>query len=114
MDMSEKEKVVLCGSNAYEQKYYFNPEFNNLPEAIKEEIKILCVLFTEDVGGILLFEYEPDGTLRLRVETAEEDILFDEIGCELKIKQLQTEKADLLHGLELYYKVFYLHKELEG
>ena len=40
-------RVVLCGANAYEQKYYFNEKFNRIPDAIKEELHIICVLFTE-------------------------------------------------------------------
>ena len=31
-----------------------------------------------------------------------------EIGCELKIKQLQKDKQQLFSSLELFYKVFYL------
>ena len=47
------ERSVLCGANAYEQKYYFNKEeYGNLPQSIQEELHILCVLFTEEVGGI--------------------------------------------------------------
>jgi len=41
-----EEKIVLCGANAYEKKYYFNPLFEALPEGIKEELNIICVLFT--------------------------------------------------------------------
>ena len=48
-----EEKKILCGASHYEQLFYFNPEFDSLPKAIKEELNILCVLFTEDVGGIL-------------------------------------------------------------
>ena len=49
-----QDKVILCGSNKYEQKYYLNEDFNGLPEEIKKELKIMCVIFTEEVGGILL------------------------------------------------------------
>lgn len=45
-----EEKKILCGASHYEQLFYFNPEFDSLPRAIKEELNILCVLFTEDVG----------------------------------------------------------------
>lgn len=107
------EKVVLCGANSYEQKYYFNEEFSGLPENIKKELQILCVLFTEDVGGILTLEYEEDGTLQFRVDAQEYDYLFDEIGSVLKVKQYQIEKHELLESLELFYKVFYLHQELQ-
>ena len=39
----ENENVVLCASNSYEKKYYFNPDFDKLPEDIKNELKIMCV-----------------------------------------------------------------------
>ena len=45
------------------------------------------------------------------VEADEGDLLFDEIGSVLKIKQLQEEKKELLEALELYYKVFFLNED---
>ena len=80
------EKTVLCGANSYTQKYYFNEEFSKLPDSIKQELKILCVLYVEDVGGILTLEFDENGNLELRVESDEGDYLFDEIGSVLKIK----------------------------
>ena len=40
-------------------------------------------------------------------ETAadEGDLLYDEIGSVLKVKQLQNTKQELLESLEMYYKV---------
>ena len=52
------DKVILCGSSSYEKIFYFNPEFDSLPKQIKEELQIMCVLFTEDVGGILRLEFD--------------------------------------------------------
>lgn len=104
----QKENVVLCGANSYEQKYYFNQDFAKLPEGIKQELQIMCVLFTEDVGGILTMEFTPEGELEFKVQVDEHDYLFDEIGSGLKIKQYQMEKRDFLEGLELFYKVFFL------
>ena len=125
--MYYEDNVVLCVSNAYEKKYYLNQDFNGLPEHIRNELKIMCVLFTEDVGGIMMLEYDENGTLQisedvvasvaaaavLEVEgAAEEDILYDEIGAALKIKQIRNEKADLLQSLELYFKVFFLDEDV--
>ena len=31
----EEESMVLCGANAYEQKYYLNPEFSSLPDGYR-------------------------------------------------------------------------------
>ena len=93
-----EEEIVLCAANSYEQKYYLNPEFEMLPESIKQELNIMCVLYTEDVGGILMVFY---------------DFSFDEIGSVLKIKQLQQTKQELFESLELFYKVFYLGEEVD-
>nr|WP_314462443.1 DUF6145 family protein [uncultured Clostridium sp.] len=112
MELAE-EKVVLCGANSYEQKYYFNEQFKSLPENIRQELQIMCVLYTEDIGGVLVLEFDEDGTLEFKVTASEEDYLFDEIGSVLKIKQYQREKRELLESLEMYYRVFYLGEELE-
>ena len=43
----------------------------------------------------------------------EMDILYDEIGSGLKIRQIQQEKRQLLEELELFYKVFFLKQKIE-
>ena len=101
-----QENIVLCGASAYEQKYYFNQDFNSLPDHVKQELQIMCVMFTEDVGGVLTLEFTPEGELQFKVASADTDYLFDEIGSALKIKQYQREKRELLESLELYYRVF--------
>ena len=108
-----QENIVLCGASSYEQKYYFNPDFNSLPEEVKQELQIMCVLFTEDVGGILTLEFDEDGSLQFKTEALDADAMYDEIGSVLKIKKLQTEKKELLESLELYYRVFFLGENLE-
>ena len=95
------DNVVLCGANS------------SLPESVRQELQIMCVLYTEDVGGILVLEYDQDGTLEFKVTAEEGDYLFDEIGSVLKIKQYRKEKRELLEALEMYYRVFYLGEELE-
>lgn len=104
-------RVVLCVSNAYEKKYFLNEDFEGLPKTIKDELKIMCVLYTEDVGGILSLVYEDDGTLVFEVNADEGDLLYDEIGSALVIKKLQEEKKELLESLELYFKVFFLGED---
>lgn len=105
------EKVVLCGANSYEEKYYFNPDFDQLPEAVQEELKIMCVLYVHDVGGILTLVFDEDGELSFEVTAKEGDPMFDDIGSHLKIKQLQREKEELLEALQMFYKVFLLGEE---
>lgn len=104
-----QDKITLCGANAYEEKYYFNEDFAMLPQDIQDELKIMCVLFTAEVGGVLLVQFEEDGTLTFEVSSAENDFAFDEIGSALKIKEIQREKTELLEALETFYKVFFLN-----
>ena len=106
------DKVVLCGASSYEQKYYFNQDFKALPEHIKKELQIMCVLFTEDIGGVLTMEFTPEGELEFKVQADDKDYLFDEIGSGLKIRQYQREKKELLESLELYYRVVFLGDSL--
>lgn len=108
----ERERIVLCGANSYEQKYYFNKDFAKLPEEIQQELQVMCVLFTEDVGGVLTLEFSPEGVLEFKVQVDEQDYLFDEIGSELKIRQYQREKRELLEALEMFYQVFFMGMEM--
>ena len=106
-----QENIVLCGASAYEQKYYFNQDFNSLPEQVKQELQIMCVLYTEEIGGILTLQFTDNGELEFETVAKEDDFLYDEIGSVLKIKQLRAEKRELLEALEMYYKVFFLGEE---
>jgi hypothetical protein len=108
-----QDEVVLCGSSAYTRKFYLNSDFEHLPAQVKDELKILCVLYTEDVGGTLQLVFDAEGSLTFRTECEENDFMYDEIGSVLKVKQLQQTKKDLLEALEMFYKVFFLGAELE-
>lgn len=109
-----QDKMVLCASSAYEKKFYLNENFEGLPQHVKDELKIMCVLFTEDIGGVLTLVFDEEGNLLLEVSANEGDLLYDDIGSELKIRQIRKEKAELLQSLELYYKVFFLGEDVEG
>lgn len=96
---------VLCACSSYEEKYYYNSRFASVPEAVKEELQIMCVMYTEEVGGELTLEFSEEGNLLMHVSADEGDLLFDEIGSALKIKQIQMEKVELFEQLENYYRL---------
>lgn len=108
-----EEKTVLCGANAYEKKYYFNPLFNALPEGIKDELHIISVLFTEEIGGVFTFVFDEEGNLNLETDADEGDLLYDEIGSGLLVHKVRTERQELFESLEMFYKVFVLHEEVD-
>ncbi len=106
-----QENVILCGSSKYTKKYYLNEDFNGLPQQVKDELKIMCVLYTEEIGGTLELQFDEEGNLSLITNAEEGDLLYDEIGSVLMIKKLQKEKAELFEQLETYYKVFFLGED---
>ena len=67
-----------------------------------------------DVGGILTLVFDENGELCFEVTSDDFDPMFDDIGSQLKIKQLQRDKQDLLQALQLYYKVFFLGEEINS
>ena len=109
----EQGKIVLCGANAYEQKYYFNETFQGLPQSIKDELHIICVLFTEEIGGIFTIAFEPDGNVVMETNFAEDDYLYDEIGSGLLVREVSRNRQEMFESLSLYYRVFVLHEKLD-
>ena len=110
MDMFDEE-IVLCAASADEKKFYLNGDFSKLPEEIKNELKIMCVLFTEEVGGIITLVFDEDGNLLFKTQADEDDLLYDDIACGMLIKKLRYEKRELLESLEMFYKVFFLGED---
>lgn len=119
MDMyNEKEnttadgRVVLCGANSYEQKYFFNQDFKNLPQSIQEELHIICVLFTEEVGGVFTILFEEDGGVSLETTVEDGDYLYDEVGSGLLLGEIRRKRSELLESLSLYYRAVVLHEDV--
>lgn len=106
------EKIVLCGANAYEKKYYFNDQFQKIPQSIKEELQIICVLFTQEVGGIFTLAFEEDGTLVMETDAASEDYYYDEVSSGLLIREIRRTRQELLESLSLYYRVMILGEDI--
>ncbi len=102
------ERVVLCGANAYEQKYYFNPVFRQIPESIKKELNIISVLFTQEAGGIFTIVFDEDGTISIETNADEEDITYDEITAGLLVGEVRRKRQDLFEALGLYYRIYVL------
>ncbi|MCI5649173.1 MAG: DUF6145 family protein [Fusicatenibacter sp.] len=109
---SDDEKIVLCGASAYEQKYYFNQDFSSLPQSVQDELHVMCVMYTVEIGGIFTLWFDENGNLQFETEALDADAMYDEIGGALRIKQLRQEKQELLESLELYYRVFFLGEDL--
>jgi len=105
-------RMVLCGANAYEQKYYFNRQFEGIPQSIKDELHVICVLFTEEVGGIFTIVFEEDGSLSLETAAASDDFYYDEISSGLLIGEIRRKRQELFESVSLYYRVFVLKEDI--
>ncbi len=106
-------RIVLCGANAYEQKYYFNEQFSKIPQSIQEELHVICVLFTEEVGGIFTIVFEEDGSISLETNAEEDDLLYDEISSGLLVGEIRRNRQEMFESLQLYYRVFILHEDIQ-
>ncbi len=90
---------VLCAANAQSMKYYFNEEnFGMLPKTIKQELKVICVSYCADAGGVITMSFNDEGSLCIQTIAP-----IDEIGAELLIKKMQKEHEELFKQLERFY-----------
>lgn len=109
----EDNRMVLCGANAYEKKYYFNEKFNRIPQEIKDELHIICVLFTEEAGGIFVIAFEEDGDIVMETNAGEDDIYYDEVSAGLLVSEIRRNRQELFESLRLYYRVVILGEDME-
>ena len=109
-----QEKIVLCGANAYDKKYYFNEQFKAMPQSIQDELHIICVLFTEEVGGIITLVFDEEGVLQIETQADADDFYYDDIGSALLVKEIQRKRQELLESLNLFYRVFILKEDVSG
>jgi len=107
------EEIVICGANAYEEKYYFNPIFDKIPDSVKDELHIICVLFTEEVGGIITIGFDEEGELKIMTQAADEDYLYDEIASGLLVSKIRSTRQELFESLNLFYRVIVLKEDVE-
>lgn len=110
--MEMEDRIVLAAASTYDKKYYLNPDFDSLPDAVKQELRIICVRHTAEVGGIITVSFTEEGELMVESQADEEDILFDEIGAHLMIKKVLKAHSALWESLEMFFRVFYLGEDL--
>lgn len=106
------EKTVICAANAYEEKYYLNPVFSKIPESIKKELNIICVLFTEEVGGIITIGFDEEGELEITTQASDEDYMYDDIAAGLLVNKIRATRQELFESLNLFYRVIVLGEDI--
>ncbi len=94
----------VIGAASWEnQKYFFDPEFNALPDSIKEEIRIICVVMAQRLGCTFLMGFKDEGDVYFEIVKGENAYDFDDIGADLEIKSLTKEKEELIKALKVWY-----------
>ena len=104
-------RMILCGANSYDKKYYFNKKFEKIPKSIQDDLHIICVLFTEEVGGIFTIGFEEDGEICLDTRIDESDITYDQVSSALLIGQIRQNRSELFDSLKAYYRVLILKED---
>ena len=99
------DKKVLAGASREKQKYFFEAEFNALPQTVKDEIRNICIIMAERLGCTFLISFEESGDILFEIVKNEGDFDFDDIGAELEIKSLKREKKELIKALKLWYVI---------
>lgn len=105
-DQDYSQGVVLAVSNSYAKLYYFNEDFDQIPEIVQRELQVMLVMHTEEVGGIIAVGFDSEGQLYIESTANEFDAYYDEIGSHLKIKEYQREHSELFQSLEAFYNSF--------
>ena len=83
-------------------KYFFNEEkYGILPSGVKDELKVILVKYCSDVGGTIVFSFSEDN--KLLITTLEP---IDDIGAEMKVKEMQKNNSELFAQLELFAENF--------
>ncbi len=99
-------KNTLGAASFYKKGYSFNPEFDNLPMDIKNEIRIICTYYAEKLHGVFTMGFYEDGSVYFEAFGDESDYDYDEIGSKLEIDKLAKEKNELIRALGMWYSIF--------
>ena len=100
-------KKIIAAASFYKQGYSFNPEFDDLPEIIKKDIRIICTCLAQKLHGVFSMGFAgEDGSVFFEAHGEEPDYDFDEIGAKLEIDKLKTDEKELIKALGIWYVVF--------
>lgn len=107
---TSEQRLVLCAANAYEQKYWLNPLFDKIPDSIKEELRTVCILFTQEAGGVFMLVFDEEGALDCESFAEADDITYDNVSAGLLTGRVRMRRQDMFHMLELFYRIYILHE----
>ncbi len=95
--------LVICASSTV-RKYYFEPQFDDMPDSIKKELIEEATAMAQKVSGIIAIGFTHEGDIY--IEEQQEDVFVDSIGVQLEIKKFQQEKKEFLQALKIWFMIY--------
>lgn len=100
-------KKIMAAASFDKQKYFLDPEYDAIPQGIKDEVQTICVYLAEKLRCTFTIGFHTEsGDVYFETVRSDEILDFDDIGAELEIKALQKEKAELIKALKLWYLIY--------
>lgn len=99
-----EKQLIICAS-PYEHKYFFEPQFEEIPQSIKEELVEAIAAIAEAVNGVISIGFNVEGNIYIE-QVSQEDVFVDDIGVALEIKRFQKDKEELLKSLKMWYMIY--------
>lgn len=105
--MENKENVIAAAS-VYNEKYFINPNFKNIPKKVLDEIQFLCISTAKELHCIFTMGFKTNGDIYFTTQGDSTDKIYREDFAEETVTKIINEKSDLIKSLNLWYKVFVL------
>lgn len=99
-------KTVLAAASFDNEKYYMESAFDSLPEGIKNEIREICVCMAEKLMCTFIMGFRGSGDIYFETVKSHSLPDFDDIGAELEIKRISSQRRELLKALKLWYVIY--------
>jgi hypothetical protein len=98
-------KIVMAASSSYDEKYFIEKSFTELPSEIIKIVKEICICTAYKTRGVFSIGFYENGFLFFE-SCGDENKGYDEIGAQLEIKKLQKEEKELIKSLQLWFLVY--------
>lgn len=99
------EKIVLAAASFYNQSYFFDSGFLEVPPEIRNRIRELVIHAAQESRGVFTLGFYETGELFFETGGMEEDCTYDEIEGKLQIRKMEQEASELLNKIVLWYKM---------
>ena len=100
------DKEVIGSASAYNKKYYFNPTYAQLPYAVQQKIKQICLSGAEKLHGIFSIGFYQDGSLFFETRGVAGALTDHADDAPLLVADIKREEKDFLKALQLWHTLY--------